>query len=55
MSAQQLRDWIDDCTKMERWVRFNTARRTWKWCRHLAAAELAKQCGGVAGESAEDV
>jgi hypothetical protein len=43
LSAEQLHDWIDACTKMERWVGANRARRTWTRSREEAAAELARR------------
>jgi hypothetical protein len=45
LSAEQLGDWIDACTKMECWVGANKARRSWKRSREEASAELA--CRGV--------
>jgi len=54
MSVQQLRDWIDACTKMERWVKFSKARRSWKRSRDAALAELARRCGAMPGERADD-
>jgi hypothetical protein len=43
MSIEQLHDWIDACSKMERWVDFNKARRSWKHGREEALAELARR------------
>jgi len=30
MTIDQLRDWIDACEKMERWLKPAKARRTWR-------------------------
>jgi hypothetical protein len=49
LSVEQLQDWIDACTKMERWVDFNKARRSWKRGREDATAELARR-GAMASE-----
>ena len=49
LSEEQLRDWIDACTKMERWVGFKKARRSWKRGRETASAELARRGATVPG------
>jgi hypothetical protein len=43
MSPVQLRDWINACEKMERFVKFNKARRGWKQSREEALAELERR------------
>jgi hypothetical protein len=43
MSDDQLRLWIDACDRMEHWVGFAKARRTWKRSRSAAAEELASR------------
>ncbi len=43
MTEEQLYDWIEACEKMERWVKFNKARRTWKASRQAAEQELARR------------
>jgi hypothetical protein len=45
MSIEQLREWIDACTKMELWVKPAKARRSWKLGRECAIAELEKRFG----------
>jgi hypothetical protein len=47
MSADQLRDWIDACNKMERWVDAKKARRSWRLGRQEAFEELARRDLGV--------
>ena len=46
LSIAQLHDWIEACTNMERSVKFNKARRSWKRSREEALAEL--DCRGIA-------
>ena len=43
MSIEQLRDWIDACTKMENWVGAKKARRDWRLGREAASAELVRR------------
>lgn len=43
MSIEQLRDWIDACTKMENWVGFKKSRRDWRLSREEASAELVRR------------
>jgi hypothetical protein len=43
MTGEQLLDWIEACSKMERWFRFSKARRSWKEGRRQALAELEKR------------
>lgn len=43
MTVDQLRDWIDACAKMERWVTAAKARRSWKQCGHHAQVGLERR------------
>ena len=43
MSTEQLHDWIDACSMMERWVDSNKARRSWKRARAEALAEVSRR------------
>ncbi|MBI1314554.1 hypothetical protein GC176_24945 [bacterium] len=43
MTVDQLADWIDACFKMERWVKGNKARRSWKLGGEEAKAELERR------------
>ena len=43
MSIEQLRDWIDACSKMENWVGGKKARRDWRLSREEASAELFRR------------
>ena len=43
MSSDELRIWIDACDKMENWVKYNKARRSWTASRDEAEEELEKR------------
>ena len=43
MTIGQLRDWIDACDKMERWVTAAKARRGWKQSGQEAERELQRR------------
>jgi len=43
MSDSQLLEWIDACNRMEPWVKFAKARRTWAAARADAEAEIARR------------
>ncbi|WP_435021548.1 hypothetical protein TA3x_002433 [Tundrisphaera sp. TA3] len=43
LSVEQIRDWIDACTTMERSVKFNKARRSWRQGRSEAFQELIRR------------
>jgi hypothetical protein len=43
MTTDQLRDWIDACAKMERWVTAAKARRSWKLSGQHAQQELERR------------
>lgn len=43
MSIEQLRDWIDACTKMTNWVGAKKAWRDWRLGREAASAELVRR------------
>ena len=40
MNSDELRIWINACDKMENWVKYNKARRSWTESRKQAIAEL---------------
>ena len=54
MSLEQLRDWIEACTKMERWVGVKKARRSWGRSCELASAELIRRGVQLPNLIAED-
>jgi hypothetical protein len=43
LTDRQLEIWLDACQRMEHWVAFAKARRTWKRSREAALEELAKR------------
>ena len=43
MTDDQLRDWIDACSRMEEWVKPPKARRSWKSAGQEAMAELERR------------
>jgi len=43
MTDDQLRDWIDACTRMEKWVKPAKARRSWKQSGQEAMEELERR------------
>ena len=43
MSDEQLKDWIDACGKMERWVSAAKARRSWRLSGIEAEDELQRR------------
>jgi hypothetical protein len=43
LSDCQLELWLDACDRMEHWVQFAKARRTWKRSRQVALEEQAKR------------
>ena len=43
MTHEQLVDWIRACHAMEKWVRYNKARRSWKHSGIEAEAELERR------------
>lgn len=43
MTIVQLREWIDACDTMERWVGAKKARRSWRSSRQEASEELARR------------
>ena len=46
MSDEQLRDWIDACDRMERWVSASKARRSWRIGGIEAENELQRRNSG---------
>ena len=53
MSVEQLFDWLDACSKMERWVKPQKARRTWHQGRIETLRELSRR-GALADAVTED-
>ena len=45
MTDEQLRDWIDACYKMERWLNAAKARRGWRVSGEQAEEELERRSG----------
>jgi hypothetical protein len=43
LTDRELKMWLDACERMELWVRFAKARRTWKRSRVAALEEQAKR------------
>jgi hypothetical protein len=43
MTNDQLSDWIHACNSMEKWVKYNKARRSWKRGRKEAEEEIQKR------------
>lgn len=43
MNSSQLRVWINACDKMENWVKYNKARRSWTQSREQAIVELERR------------
>jgi hypothetical protein len=43
LTDRELELWLDACERMEHWVRFAKARRTWKRSRDAALQEQAKR------------
>ncbi len=43
MSFEELKSWINACDRMEKWVKFNKARRSWTESREEAIIELEKR------------
>lgn len=49
LSDRQLELWLDACDRMEHWVQFSKARRTWTRSRQAALEEQAKRRARSAG------
>jgi uncharacterized protein with von Willebrand factor type A (vWA) domain len=43
MNSDELRIWISACDKMQNWVKYNKARRSWTESREQAIGELEKR------------
>ncbi|MEM9679571.1 MAG: hypothetical protein AAF901_04540 [Bacteroidota bacterium] len=43
MTTDELRIWISACDKMENWVKYNKARRSWTESRDQAIEELERR------------
>jgi hypothetical protein len=43
LTDRELELWLDACERMEHWVRFAKARRTWKRSREAALEEQTKR------------
>lgn len=43
MAIEELKSWIEACNRMEKWVSYNKARRSWTQSRMEAETELEKR------------